>query len=252
MNYIRLPLEGCKNTRDLGGYGTNIHGKLGITKWNTFFRSDCVSKLTDWDLEILDGYNLKTIIDLRSNSESGKDPNPFSTNDKYDFHHVSLAGDIDPNSFMNLKSISENYLLDLYIDIIDNKKEHVKKVLDLIKDMEDNTSIVFHCTAGKDRTGVIAMLLLGIVGVEKQDIVTNYEQSSTNLENDPTLKKYQDFLDDTQVNLMNKLLNSNKENMEMLYSHLIEKYISFENYFLELGFSYEDIQVIISKINIFL
>lgn len=250
MNYVRLPLEGCKNTRDLGGYGTNINGKKGVTKWNRFLRSDCVFKLTENDMDFLKKYNLKTIIDLRSNLEIENEDNPFRNKEEYNFHHISLADNIAPNSFATIDtSRLKSFLLDIYIDGIDNKKAEIKEIFDIFMKMEDGESVIFHCTAGKDRTGIVSMLILGIVGVENQDIISNYEQTETNLKNDPVLLKMKEKIHKEQLYKLENLSNSNKENMEQLLDYFYNKYKSFQDYFITLGYSFEDIELLRNKIS---
>ena len=65
MDYVRLPLEGTKNTRDLGGYPTKDNK---VTKFHTFIRSDRLTNITDKDNEFLKNYGITDIIDLRGNT----------------------------------------------------------------------------------------------------------------------------------------------------------------------------------------
>ncbi len=244
MSIIRLPLEGASNTRDIGGYACENNKMF---KWKKVLRSDCMSQLTEKDKDFLiNNYKVKKVIDLRSEGELTKLPNALATDDRVEYINVSLADDVDPNKPLDVTMLSDKFLRDFYFNLIDNKKENLKKVLQEISNLNDNESVIFHCTAGKDRTGVLAMLLLGICGVAKQDIATNYMQSSTNLKYNEKfsegmkslMKKFEDHLGE---NAVQKLTSSKEEDIEDTYDKLIGEYETFENYFLHIGLTTEEI-----------
>ena len=167
MQYIRLPLKGSYNTRDLGGYPT-YDGNA--TRFNQFLRSDEVGYLDKDDIEFLKEYGVKTVIDLRTENELDQIPNPFEDEPSIQFHHISLL------SQSMIQEMTENFntvLMDVnYINTLEKEKQSIAKVLKVIHDSEDGC-VLFHCSAGKDRTGLIVMLLLGIAGVDYQDIITD-------------------------------------------------------------------------------
>lgn len=250
MNLIRLPLEGANNTRDLGGYVGNNRA----FKWKRVLRSDCMSRLTVSDMDfLLKKYNLKKVIDLRSSHEIERAHNIFEMENSIKYINISLADDVDPNKPIDLLAIPENYLRDFYIDILETKKENLKKVIDEISSLSEDASVIFHCTAGKDRTGVVAMLLLGICGVSKQDITTNYMQTATNLKYNKYFfdglkemaKKYaQDSMDD----IIKRMVGSEAEYIEYTYDNLIDKYGSFHDYFISLGFTDDEIYKLVNSL----
>lgn len=171
LTYVRLPLEGAKNVRELGGYPARNNAP---TRWRSFLRSDSLSKLTEEDARFLYDYGVRTVIDLRSSEEVIASPDALSFPDGPAFtsHHISLAAE------GNLKQATEFgiTLTELYIIIL-NTPELVGRVLRLMAYSEGCT--LFHCTAGKDRTGVISMLLLSLAGVQREDIIANYQVSHT-------------------------------------------------------------------------
>lgn len=248
MHLIRLPLEGTTNTRDLGGYPCNNNK---YTKWKKVLRSDCLSKLTKEDKKFLiDKYNLKKVIDLRSVDEINIAANAFSEDTRVEYVNISLADDVDPNKVVDINNISENFLRDFYINLIEDKMDNIKKVIQEIADIGENDSVIFHCTAGKDRTGVIAMLLLGICGVSKQDIATNYMQTATNLKYNTHFtsgmkKLAEEYNKVLGEEVMKKMSSSNEENIEYTYDKLIDKYGSFKEFFLHLGISENEMNKII-------
>ncbi len=253
MQIIRLPLEGTTNTRDIGGY---IGSDNRLFKWKKALRSDCLSRLTENDKDYLvDRYNLKKVIDLRSPSEINKAHNVFEYDDRVKYINISLADEIDPNRPIDLSKFRANFFGDFYVDLIENKQANIKEVLEEILSLEENESVLFHCTAGKDRTGVIAMLLLGICGVSKQDISTNYMQTATNLKyndhfiegNRRMFEKYKDLVSEE---LLNSFISSNVEFIEFAYEKLMDKYGSFYDYFLHIGINEEEINRLVNNITI--
>lgn len=169
LTYIRLPLEGAKNVRELGGYPT---GDGAPTKWRSFLRSDSLSGLTDSDITFLYDYGVRTVVDLRSDEETANSPNPALHHPNLAYHHISLADE------GNLKKATELSitLKELYLSTL-RHPQTVGRVLKVLAHSEGCS--LFHCTAGKDRTGIISMLLLSLAGVSAQDIMANYQVSHT-------------------------------------------------------------------------
>lgn len=251
MQIIRLPLEGTFNTRDIGGY---VCAENKVIKWNKVLRSDCLSKLTEDDKSFLiNKYHLKKVIDLRSQQELDMEPNAFCKDERINYMNIALADDLDPNKVMNISHFSDNFIRDFYVNLLEQKKEKIKKVLSEIADTNADESVLFHCAAGKDRTGVIAMLILGLCGVSRQDIATNYMQTAANLKYNKnfmgTIAKFSKMY--AQVlgeDMMKKMVASNEENIEYTYDRLIEKYGSFRNYYIHIGISEEKIDLLVRNI----
>ncbi len=250
MQIIRLPLEGTSNTRDIGGY----IGNNKLFKWRKVLRSDCLSKITDNDKEyLINKYNLKKVIDLRSVPETLLAENALAKDDRVQYINISLADEIDPNKPLDLRNISKDFLSDFYINLLENKQENIKAVLKEIINLDEDASVLFHCTAGKDRTGVVAMLLLGICGVNKQDISTNYMQTATNLKYnkhfaESNKKLAEKFKSSKEENLIEKIVSSNEKYIEYTYDKLIEKYSTFKNYFIHIGITENEITKLIESI----
>lgn len=224
IHYVRLPLEGTTNTRDLGGYST----KDGYsTKWQVFLRSDELVLISDQDKKFLEDYGLKTIIDLRSAMELSARPNPYLNHEQIQYHNVSLFEKADPKS---LATLTLDSLGGMYVEMLINHKNQIKTVMEIIAEAPEG-SILFHCAAGKDRTGVIAMLLLGLAKVRNRDIVSNYEVSHTNLKRNAYFKENKDTL--------SHLMGSTNTNMEDTLRYLYEHYPSIEAYLLDIGCTQE-------------
>ena len=156
LNWVRLPLQGIENCRELGGYPTKTGEQVS---WRTFLRSSDMSRATEQDIAFLKEYGIQTVIDLRGEDEVKAFPNPLANESFCDYHHIPLF--TQPLTAMNLpKNIDMG---DFYITLLENTTT-LPVVFETIAEADDG-SIVFHCMAGKDRTGVLAMLLLGIADV---------------------------------------------------------------------------------------
>lgn len=150
MNYIRLPLEGAKNVRDLGGYATK-NGE--ITKFHVFIRGNRLKNITDEDNEFLKSYNITDVIDLRGKTTI---QDTFVSDDNiksgyFKFHYLPLCNKeledfLDENLWKKDFNFGEGYYLLL------NNKEKIKEIFNIL--INSKGGVLFHCTAGKDRTGV--------------------------------------------------------------------------------------------------
>jgi len=227
----RIGLQGTYNTRDLGGY--LISGGF-MTGWHRFFRSDDVGHLTENDFKVLESYKLRTVIDLRSHDELKLSPNQFAFKENIDYHHISLLNAV--NYGIDVKNLPADALKAMYIHVLDHEKDAVLQVLHTIAKAQEG-AILYHCVAGKDRTGIISMLLLGLSGVEDQDIVTNYEITYTNIRRNPNFTN-------VPHEVPEYLMKSHYQNMEETIAYIKKEYHSFENYIKHIGLSDEHIQVI--------
>ena len=229
MDYIRLPLEGTKNTRDLGGYPTK-DGK--VTKFHMFVRSDNLINITAKDNEFLKDYGIGEIIDFRGNTDiQSTFISDDNINKKYfKFHYIPLSNKEFEN-YVNESKEKENFNHGIgYIYILKNKT----KIRDIFKIFaEARKGVLFHCSAGKDRTGIISSILLGICNVDIKDIIANYEVSNT----------YNTYPEES-ADILQKSL---PEFIKTFIDNLLKKYSSFENYILSCDIKKEEIEKIKNK-----
>ena len=160
-----LGLEGTYNLRDLGGYGT-LDGRT--TRWRTFFRSDSLHRLPPAAQTTLLDYGVRTVIDLRRSDELHVAPNVFASSPAVTYHQVSLLVDTPP-----MRGVRPRPLVETYWMILDERQEQLRQALATLAAPEGLPALV-HCTAGKDRTGVLVALVLGVVGVPTTTIVEDY------------------------------------------------------------------------------
>jgi protein-tyrosine phosphatase len=168
----RLVFDGCFNFRDLGGYPT-ADGRR--TRWRRLFRADGLSRLTEDDLALLGTLGIVTVIDLRTVLEAetqGRFPDNI---DGVTYHHLpltdTLPGEEETPDWDSTAFVSERYL-----GMLSEGTETIAAALRLLAD-PGRQPAVFHCSVGKDRTGVLSALVLGFLGVPDDVIVADYALS---------------------------------------------------------------------------
>lgn len=227
LNWVRLPIPNLENCRELGGYSTNDGQQ---TKWHSFLRSSDMGQMKEEEINFLKAYGVKTIIDLRRIEELEVEPNPLSERADFDYYNLPFITK-SIYDITKYKSAKLDYTMgDFYIELLEQKTA-VKEIFQTISEAKDGC-ILFHCRVGKDRTGVLAMLLLGLAGVEKKDIVANYEVSYSKLES----------LHDLEVNSSFHFLYSNREYILQAYEYILDNYETFEKYLISVGITKLDIQ----------
>ena len=166
---------GTHNVRDLGGYRTK-GGK--ITKTERFIRSDSLHRIGAEGINFLLEKNLTTVIDLRTSNEIEKEPNPFSDIGGVTYLNIPLLENLAPAFLGTSKigKISNDPLLSFYLSALHERQSAITNIFSAISESNPGL-ILFNCTAGKDRTGIISALLLGLVDVPSVDIIKNYTDS---------------------------------------------------------------------------
>ena len=175
-------LSSTKNTRDLGGYVSKDN--KNITRKNIILRSDHAESLSSEDIEKLNKLPVALVIDFRNQHEIDKSADAFASLNSV--KHVNIPMHFT-NEFENIEKLSKNEItLDkTYIDLVsdDSQKFQIKQVFDEIANV-DNGAILIHCSFGKDRTGIISALILGLCGVNDSDIINNFSVTQELLNSD--------------------------------------------------------------------
>jgi protein-tyrosine phosphatase len=166
----RLEWEGCLNARDLGGYAT-ADGRE--TRWGAVVRSDSPAALTEAGRAALAGYGVRAIVDLRLPQELADYPNPFAEPGDHGIAYTNVSF-IDPAAAPPdaVTTLAEDYL-----QMLDRYRAGVAEAMAAIAGAPDG-AVVIHCAAGKDRTGLISALLLGLVGVPAETIAADYAMTA--------------------------------------------------------------------------
>ncbi|TDE40109.1 tyrosine-protein phosphatase [Antarcticimicrobium sediminis] len=165
-----LPIAGTYNIRDLGGYGTRSGRK---TEWRRFLRADSVHRMDKGGIDLLLDEGLRTVIDLRTPAELEEAPSLLAGLSGVEFLNVPLFEDLAPAT-MGLQSSTEaDPLLAFYLSALETRHAAIRDILSAMAEAPGG-AVMFNCTAGKDRTGLVAAMLLGLAGVRQEDIIADY------------------------------------------------------------------------------
>jgi protein-tyrosine phosphatase len=169
-----LPLEQIFNFRDLGGYET-ADGRR--TRWRILYRADGLHRLREADLDAVRRLGLRTVIDLRTPEEI-EERGRFPVDDHpVEYHHLSLMDVIWDKDDRSAHELSAGeFLLIRYLEMLSTAEDRVANAFRILA-APGALPGVFHCAAGKDRTGLLAALVLSSLGVDDEQVVADYALS---------------------------------------------------------------------------
>lgn len=183
-----LPMTGGYNFRDLGGIRTKDGHHI---KWDKFIRSDELGNLTDRDLSYLTSLPLKTVVDFRRPDEISKLPDRLPASVTDDVQLSIVSANLKPGS--NSKEDVRKWMVFINEELVTDKKiqNTYKEFFKLVQD-ENKSPLLFHCSAGKDRTGMGAALILYALGVDEETIFKEHMLSNKYLKEKyaPTIKAH--------------------------------------------------------------
>ena len=228
-NMPKSILESTLNTRELGMY--RIQGTKHYTISNRIYRSDRCETLSTIDKQHLLDRGITTIIDLRSEQEAEVKPSAFATDSDFMFFHYPIVeGMLPPNS---LEDVPLSYM----------EIAHANCMPDVFKTIADAKSgVLFHCTAGKDRTGVVSAILLALAGVSDADIVYDYVISR-----EFNKKRLEAYLKE-HPEIDREIVLANEKSMRSFLELLRKKHNSVEQYLSDIGVTDSEIQRLKNKL----
>jgi protein tyrosine/serine phosphatase len=167
-----LEWDGCFNVRDLGGIPLEDGGE---TRRGALVRADSIRALSDAGWRSLAEHGVTRIVDLRWQEELDADP-PRDVD--IEIVHVSLLGELDPDFSDDVEDYmavgdQAGYWASSYISMLEEYPNNFARALAAIADVEDG-AVVFHCAGGKDRTGLVAALLLRLAGASIEETAQDY------------------------------------------------------------------------------
>jgi protein tyrosine/serine phosphatase len=170
-------LEGCSNFRDLGGWAA-LGGRR--VRHGLVYRSDGLHELSPADVrQLRESVGIRRVIDLRTPAEVEHEVHGALVAPPVSYHHVSLLP--PPREQPRVLEPGERFELDrFYLGILRRGSRGVARVLELLADASEPA--VFHCAAGKDRTGVIAGMLLALLGVDDAQVAEDYALTQRGIE----------------------------------------------------------------------
>lgn len=241
-----VELEGANNVRDLGGYATEDGRTVA---WGEVYRADDLSGLTPADVETLEAAGLETIVDFRGDDEieeDGSAPVP----DSIDVVHLPVLDETTQTLAEALVGVMRGGDPAVVEEMLgDGEAQRIKdesfvaqldqpeamagygQTLELIADTPGALS--YHCTAGKDRTGMMSALLLGILGVSDEVIIEDFELSNEYLE-DHYAQTYA-FLEEqgVDVELIRPLTEQHASNIQPVLDAVQDEYGGWDAFAIE-------------------
>lgn len=237
-NLKRIPMEHLYNLRDLGGYA--CEGGKSV-RYHRLYRCEGPDRLTAAEWRFLtEELGIRTVIDLRSDGErayaSYTAPAEVAQIG-YSLQNVEVPGK-DPRELTpeELKEMASQgfgkSLADGYMNMLEKGPERVAHVLTLVAEGLRKGAVLYHCTAGKDRTGVLSALIYLLCGVADVDIIADYQVSATCLSASPMFQNIpegmRDLMGSAPENMVRFLANYHqKDYLSLLKQHgLTEETIS--------------------------
>jgi protein-tyrosine phosphatase len=240
-------LQGAANFRDLGGYKTADGHHV---KWGEIYRSADISKLTDADLLVLKDKGIAYDVDLRGHQESAKAPDRISPGTDYILSPAGSDGLTDwMKSIATLKGKAGDSVMVVYYSNTDSLAARYKPFFNKLLDLPIDKSLVFHCTAGKDRTGIGAALLLYTLGVPYNTIMqdylaTNYYRAAENQKMIAGMVGMMHMDKDVATDM----LQAKKEYLDATFNALAKRYGSVDNFLTtEVGLDAQKRQILKNK-----
>ncbi|MBT22722.1 MAG: hypothetical protein CMD62_00395 [Gammaproteobacteria bacterium] len=231
-DHRKIVLDGTSNTRELGGYKTEDGRSL---KWGVLYRSDKLSELTDADQEYLLQLGIKRVIDFRSSEEKQNEPDQLPSTLKYIEMPIEADGAIRPKVEAILKGDLNE---DVGAILVETNKEFISDFSGVYKGfieslIENQEPTLFHCTAGKDRAGFAAALVLLAVGVPEKIVIEDYMK--TNKYTEETIQDYINkinlySLGSVDAEILRPLLGVEERFIRAALDEIKQKYGSVENF----------------------
>ncbi|MBO0729485.1 MAG: tyrosine-protein phosphatase [Acidimicrobiaceae bacterium] len=159
----RLRWPGFSNARDLGGLLLDSGRR---TRYGVVVRSDLPGAYAEVDRGVLAGYGVRTVLDIRSPMELVQ--RPSALRDLPGYVHLPMMLDRDMEQVRDFRDMAQTYRWQ-----VDNRGESISAILNVMAE-ERPGGLLFHCLAGKDRTGVIAALVLTVAGADRATVLDDY------------------------------------------------------------------------------
>jgi protein tyrosine/serine phosphatase len=219
-----IDLDGCVNFRDLGGYPTTS-GR--VLRWRVLYRSDALHALSERDVALLrDRLGLTDIVDLRSSYELANEGRGPLEAEAIAFHHNPLF-DGDPGA-SERSAAADMTLGERYLGMMRFGHQKITQAIRLLANARGGA--VYHCAAGKDRTGVISAIVLGALGVDDELIVADYALSGERIDEIIARVMSMKGYEDTLREMPEDTLHAHPESMQAVVEGLVAEWGSAADY----------------------
>jgi protein-tyrosine phosphatase len=219
-----LEWEGCFNIRDLGGLPTR-EGR--VTAYGVFLRGDSVCRLTDRGRRSLLADGVRTIVDLRRIEELEKEPNPFANvPEQVRYLHLPFN---DAEIEERIRAMTTG--AERYRGMLDHGRERIGRIMSALA--EADRAVLFHCYGGRDRTGMVAALLLGLAGVPRDEIVRDYVLTDDRMA--PLYDEWRAEMDEQRRARFDRAIGEAAEPIEAALRHIDDSYGGAGSYLVAAG-----------------
>lgn len=176
----RLPWN--LNARDLGGFPTNDGRR---TRWRSIVRTDYLTPFSVETQAAIAAYGMRTVLDLRTQSQAGRTPSPFAAQNEHGVAYVNISfTGLPDTASQEFTTVSNEYRL-----LAERFSQVANNVMTTIANAPPG-GLLIHCEYGKDRTGLVCALLLDLVGVPRDIIAADHMLSGVCLQ-----PNFDDFLE---------------------------------------------------------
>ncbi len=228
----QIELPGCHNFRDLGGYPTASGRRV---RWRRLFRADALHLLEPEGVDrFLGELQIGTIVDLRSTGEIETDGRGPLRDHPPRYHHLPM---FDATFAQRAEAAESFTLADRYFLMAEHAKGPIATVISTL--VESSGPAVYHCAAGKDRTGVVSAILLALCGVDDEVIVADYAATRENLDAIVNRLMNSEGYREMLESLPSDTMHAEPETMFSLLGHLKENYGSVAAYARDIGITDE-------------
>jgi len=228
-------LPDTHNIRDLGGYA-RLSG--GETQWRRLLRGEALHPLTQASVDELIEAGLSLVIDLRGPHETGLNAHPFREHQRVGYTNIVLYEALAPI----VRSEAPFDMGQRYCDALDRCGEKFAEVFRAIIAAPEGM-VLIHCTAGKDRTGVVSALLLLIAGVANADVVSDYALTASAEGLINQLRSRAIAAGGTPEHV-ERVLASTPETMETMLAHLDQHYGGIAAYLTGIGLTVAEVEAL--------
>lgn len=244
MKIKRIKSESLKNTRDIGGFPVSDGRRI---KEKSLIRSGHLAKASAADIELLyNDYNLRTVIDLRTDAEIDEKPEVLPDKIRYirvpllDTSFLGIARDeYSVRAWFNVFKDKSKKPVEIFCSMYDalvfgdRTSKLIPRIFDILAS-DDDSAVLWHCSAGKDRVGIVTVLILLTLGVDRKLIIKDYLATRYFSAKDIILSRlFSPFVlrNIHLVRCLNVLMGVNKLYIEHIFSRIDNEFDSIEDFF---------------------
>ena len=228
-----VPFEGTPNFRDFGGYPIQGGGRV---KWRSLFRSGQLASLTESDLNQLAILDIRLVFDFRHEHERLKDPSqfpecampkvvdlPIDPGSSFNFLGAIAEGELTPEDMAE-------FMCRINREFVYNQSAHYRRMFEHMLEQPEGASLI-HCSAGKDRTGYAAAMILSALGVSRDIVMQDYLLTSNYFDIDREISRVcKKYGWEGDAGAMRPLLEVREQYLRAAFDAIEEQFPNLDDY----------------------